>query len=1087
MSDEENKCTALVKYEPLTLAERLELRAELKRRELEEALEQGRVRDPISIGISIAISVGLSLASAGIAKLLAPKPKMPRRGEMSGEVQGLMRSEQGILRPEIYGADPGDGKGGVKAPCFIFWSSKIRKTTHVESTPTGGGKGFGGPKTTDVEVVEYDLDFAAGGGRGPLRLKEVWANSDKLIDLDERGVYEGEDASNTFTAPYIINDDETASDGKEVTLQGAGGATSAVQFNAIVSNGAATRDLTVYYVNTGTFNVEVTVNGGAPSTVSFPNSSNARTSKVISVALNNGNNTIKFRNTSTTLNLRIDRIFCFPGLTGEETTGVLDEATAADTGYTPTALPDAGVDYDTPLSRHNYVPPEDGYESTTGTIAHGGYANYATYKGVSTQLEDPVIQADIDGKYGAGSTPAYRGWAYIRFALFKLTRWGSVMPNITALWENEVYKNCGQIYGQWSTRVGLLTTDFDYSGAVDAKCRGLLVSGRRYAPKDVMAETEDIYDTIFYETEGKIYSILQEDAPEITIAESEIGWGDDDSEDLPSLTTNIENESDTPRRVTLKFIDPDREYEPNTQDEVRLITTGKREDAVDVAITLTAAEARAIAAKKLYRAHTEAVSHNFTLSWKYLYLHPGYIVNTTRNGISLSIQLTQIKGGISILECEGVAVENAVLTQNVTTSGGGVFEKPPVPIPTSSVLTILDLPVLRTADYSINQGGGDYIAVSPRSSTTKAWKAADVYMEEDGEYKPLVRFTSPCVMGTVVGSQTLPDASTFTAAETGYTLDVDFFGSDAALVNATSTQARDGILGLYVIGNEAVGITTATKLSSTPNRWRLSGSFWRGRKGTSAAGTGHVVNERVVLINASVKFIPRSFVEDTDVTRNYKAVTAGQSFDDAAEVEYTWTGASMEAVTAEPSAATITFDGTSLIHQVTLAAGTKYSEIQISSVNDQNTFLTGGNKIWSGKSTKWADSQLSTDPRSATRYFRVLGLWGNWSPIISASYNVVAPSAPTVTKMLPVPATGPQYRIVAAGGYDTRRIKQTVLEAVLDLGGGEVWNDTNPNFRQYPKGGYAQTIQIPKAAYPAGSKIKVRAYFRDAFGDGTAS
>lgn len=1067
MSDDQR----LVVYEPqpLTRTERLALYLEDKQQEFEEALKAGKVKDPVSILVSIGISVALSFASAGIARLLAPKPKPFRRGEMSGEVQGLMRSEQGILIPEIYGGEVGDGRCGVRLPAFILWCSKIRKQTHIETTSTGGGKGFGGPKTTSTEVVEYDLDFAAGGGRGPLRLKRMWANADKLIDLDKRGVYEGEDPANTLGSPAFVSSYEAASDGKDVTLQFNG----SVQFNAVVSNGAATRDITIYYVNTATTSAEVTVNG-VTTTVSFPNSSNDYRSVVISRALNNGNNVIKIKNINATFSLRIDRIFCFPGLTGEETTGILDETASADPNYSPTALPAASVEYNTPLLRHNAVPGEDGYESTTGTINLGGYANFATYKGKPTQQVDPVIQADIDGKYGAGSTPAYLKWAYARFSNFKLTRWGSVMPNITGLWENELYKNCGQIYGQWEARVGLLTTDYDVSGITTAKCRGLLVSGRRYAPKEVMTEMEEIYDIISYEDEGKIYSILQEDAPRITIPESEIGWSDEESDELPSLNTTIENEIDIPRRSTLKFIDPDREYEPNTQDEVRLITTGRREESLDVAITLTATEARAVTAKRLYRGAVEAVSHNFTLPWTYLYVHCGTIIDTTKNGIALSMQLTSMKGGISPLECEAVAVENAVLTQTASTSGGGVFEKPPVAIPTSSVMTILDLPPLRTADYNINQGGGDTIAVAPRSSTAKAWPGASVYMEEDGEYKGLVDFATPCVMGTVVGSQTLPDATTFTAAETGYTIDVDLFGSDAALANVTSTQAQNGTAGLYVIGNEAVGITTATKLSSSPNRWRLSGSFWRGRKQTTGAATGHGLNERVILINASVRFIPRDYLADRNDNRNYKAVTIGQSFDDASVVNYTWTGVSMEVQTPDPSAFSITFNGNALVQKVTLPTGTKYDEVQISLVNDENTFVDDGNRVFRGKALTSYDDTLAGDPRTGTRYARIIGLWKNPSGIISASYNVPAPAAPTVTNR--EDRVNYNLTVTAAGGYNTVWIKFTEVQTATDAAFSQ-----NVLNKQYPR--YMKSIKVPKSTYGAGKEFHVRVRFLDAFLD----
>ena len=244
----------MVKYEPkaLSLREELELLIEIKREEFKRALQEGKVRlDPFSwtaFFISLAVSAASTAASYFISKALAPKPSPQRVGEMSGEVQGLMRSEQGMLINEIYGGDPGDGKGGVKIPATIIFASPLRKSISVTRQEVGGGKFGGGGGTQEIENVVYDIDFAAMGGRAPLLLKREWANTDKIIDLDKRGVYEGEDAANTFSGSTEITNYTAASNGQDVTLKIAG----AVQFNAVVSHGAATRELTIYYVNTAT-------------------------------------------------------------------------------------------------------------------------------------------------------------------------------------------------------------------------------------------------------------------------------------------------------------------------------------------------------------------------------------------------------------------------------------------------------------------------------------------------------------------------------------------------------------------------------------------------------------------------------------------------------------------------------------------------------------------------------------------------------------------------------------------------------------------------------------------------------------------
>ena len=72
--------------------------------------------------------------------------------------------------------------------------------------------------------------------------------------------------------------------------------------------------------------------------------------------------------------------------------------------------------------------------------------------------------------------------------------------------------------------------------------------------------------------------------------------------------------------------------------------------------------------------------HRFTLSWEYLYLYPGYIINTTKKGIAISMQLTKMSGAISIQDCDAEDIETAVLTQSLP-ADTGVFELPPSPSP----------------------------------------------------------------------------------------------------------------------------------------------------------------------------------------------------------------------------------------------------------------------------------------------------------------------------------------------------------------------------------------------------------------------
>jgi len=71
-----------------------------------------------------------------------------------------------------------DNKGGIKTAGTVVWALPPRKVTTREKR---GGKGA--PKQT-VETITYYTDLAILIGRGPLRLKKLWANADLILDLD---------------------------------------------------------------------------------------------------------------------------------------------------------------------------------------------------------------------------------------------------------------------------------------------------------------------------------------------------------------------------------------------------------------------------------------------------------------------------------------------------------------------------------------------------------------------------------------------------------------------------------------------------------------------------------------------------------------------------------------------------------------------------------------------------------------------------------------------------------------------------------------------------------------------------------------
>lgn len=130
--------------------------------------------DPVSIGITIAVSAALFTAQYALTRLLSPKQKPIQRGKLDGGLQ-LQDSDFDLFINEIYGGDPGDGKGGgFKLAGIIIDASDIRTVVSTSQESTGGHKGGGGGGHQTVETTSYFMDLDVMVGRGPLVYKKIW-------------------------------------------------------------------------------------------------------------------------------------------------------------------------------------------------------------------------------------------------------------------------------------------------------------------------------------------------------------------------------------------------------------------------------------------------------------------------------------------------------------------------------------------------------------------------------------------------------------------------------------------------------------------------------------------------------------------------------------------------------------------------------------------------------------------------------------------------------------------------------------------------------------------------------------------------
>lgn len=967
---------------------------------------------------AVAISAAISAATYGITRALTPKQRFTT-GQLQGTLQ-IPQSDQGLPIAECYGADPGSNAtpfqpshdyaledrvvkdgffyivttsgtsaataptfpatkgatvtsgsvtftcygrtgGGARLPMLVVWTSGLRK----HENPVEGGGGGKGPEQPEQTEITYDLDLAIMPGRGPLRVKRIRANMETIYRAYGGGqaYYEAEAATKTGGAANVS--DPLASGGVAVTVPQNG----AVEWAAVGGDG--TPAVLEFYLKTSApVTVEMTWTGGAGTTVFQANISS--TGGVYNLEygsapwlLHSGSgNSVKIKNLSADP-VVLDRLGV--RLSGGAT-GVPDSGVDPDDDYDPLLPPTPNEPYDRPMIRFAGELEIDPEGVMTGNVQAGSYAPIAIYPGNDEQLPDPTMQAAIDALYGPDSTPAFRGRCLVVLTSFYLTSYGGAIPLIQTLAEHQTLDTYEAIFGHWCDRVGVLdSTDYDFSSLRRKFCRGFPVTPP-YAPADVMEELARVENVYFVESD-KIYAYERNSqAPVATLSSSDLGWVDGDADEeegeLASLDFDLATETEIARRYEFTFVDPERDYEQNSQGTSRQVTSSERTEKIELALTKFPEEAREITQRELYEEHVESTKHRLDLDWSYLWLTPGdSIIVEEDDGTTSRIFIESFRPNVGVCPAEGSAEETAVYSQPVSTSGGGVFEVPPVPIPGMTLLGIYDGPAVRTED----EGRSGFITWAYKRVGDGRFTSATLVKVVEGEPQPIATFTTQATAGLAVTAlggwsdiETEDGARAFTAdaganalsstdhelendetvmvsnaggalpgglsaatlyyvvnrtantlklaltsggsavditsAGTGThsvqrVIEIDLHDRAMVLESVTPDQIANGANpALY--GNEVIQTRTWELVAGYDRRWR-GRNFTRGLRGTEPLTGSHVAGERFVLLNSAIQFVPQD-IGELNIEREFKAVTAGQSLDDAASVFFPWTGGTLK-------------------------------------------------------------------------------------------------------------------------------------------------------------------------------------------------
>ncbi|KKM78607.1 hypothetical protein LCGC14_1358270 [marine sediment metagenome] len=353
----------------------------------------------------------------------------------------------------------------------------------------------------------------------------------------------------------------------------------------------------------------------------------------------------------------------------------------------------------------------------------------------------------------------------------------------------------------------------------------------------------------------------------------------------PQITETRQMDAELPSRVTLTYIDQEREYQDNTQHAKRAAELVTFTEILDIQypIVINHSQAKLMAFIELYTAIVGRRTFEFTLPPQYIKYDPGDFLSIPVGGVQerVIISSTNLAGSGLIKMTAMLDDPEVFLPPFGDIANIGVS----VPVPktstvlgnvglTGSVLYLMDIPLLRDLD----DGAGVYMG----STGGDGWPGDIVFKSIDGiSYLAFQTFVSS--QSSFAGSATtvLADGPT-TIFDEGNSVTVFLVDSTHTLASVTEAQVLDGA-NAALIGNEITQFRDV--VDNGDSTWTLSGLL-RGRKGTESETANHVAGERFVFLDRATTRRIAENESDIGALRFYKAVTIGATIDDAGAIGF---------------------------------------------------------------------------------------------------------------------------------------------------------------------------------------------------------
>ncbi len=424
---------------------------------------------------------------------------------------------------------------------------------------------------------------------------------------------------------------------------------------------------------------------------------------------------------------------------------------------------------------------------------------------------------------------------------------------------------------------GISSGDLDLSGLVNDDVRGYRI-GNRASVRSALEPLQTAYLFDVANSGYKIRFVSRGGASVATIKTEDLGASD--SKDVALLPIAREMDSQIPNRVSVRYLDPSREFDTGEQSAFRDNVPSDNEWVVDLPLVLTAPEAAQIADMLDSKNWTERRDFGpFYLPQTWRHLEASDVITVEHRGQSHELRLTRVEYLTDgRLQCSAKSTTAASYTSTALGEVSLTVGQSTVPLAGVTTAYILDIPRIRD-----EQDG--YGVTCGMMGASSGWPGATLLRSDDSGATFNALASTNSRLRVFSATDSLGAASSYSIDSTA-TLTVAPVTPAAELFSVTEDQ-------LYAHSNlAAYGADGRWEILSFKMVVDNTGSFTlrdflRGLYGSEGNSSLHVAGDLLVMLDVGVLWsgLPSSAI---GVSKLYRAVTQGQSISSAANAYQTY-------------------------------------------------------------------------------------------------------------------------------------------------------------------------------------------------------